>query len=154
MSKTTSFSFGVAVVMSAAYAVADTPTGPVKLTFRDIGAEAQMSAFRDKITPYRAEDIVIAVSKDTVICGQKATHATAAVTGDQLVLRYELTPAPSGTTTKCTLISEFKVENLPHRDLVVSFSGGPEPATTVSMQKCPNYNPKTDDVWECLVPKK
>jgi hypothetical protein len=57
-----------------------------------------------------------------------------------------------GATTKCTSASEFKIENVPHKNLTVSFSGGPETATVASMQKCPNYNPKTDDVWECLVP--
>jgi hypothetical protein len=62
-----------------------------------------------------------------------------------------LTPA-APDAVNCILGSEFKITNVPHKDLAVAFSGGHEAATVVSMQKCPSYNPKTDDVWECLVP--
>ena len=145
--------FPVAIALAAAsFAFADTPKDSPKMTFRDVKAEPQMPAFKDKVSSYRMEDTVIVVVKDTVHCGQKATNASFAIKENQIALHYELTPAPSGATTKCTLASEFKIENVPHRDLTVSFSGGPEAATTVSMQQCPNYNPKTDDVWECLVP--
>jgi len=113
-----------------------------------------MSAFEDKVTPYRVEDMVLVVIKDSVLCGQKATKPSFAIKGNQIVLHYDLTPAPPGTTTKCILASEFKIENVPHRDLTVSFSDGTEAATVASMQKCPNYNPTTDDVWQCLVPAK
>ena len=145
--------FPIAVTLAAAYAFADTPKDSPKMTFRDVKAEPQMSAFKDKVSPYRSEDIVLVVIRDTVLCGQKATNASFAIKGNQIALHYELTPAPSGATTKCTLASEFKIENVPHTDLTVSFSGGPEAATVALMQKCPTYNPKTDDVWECLVPK-
>jgi hypothetical protein len=147
--------FPVSIALAAAsFAFADTPTESPKMTFRNVQAEPQMSAFKDKVTPYRSEDIVLVIIRDTVLCGQTPTHASFAIKGNQIALHYELTPAPSGATTKCTLASEFKIENVPHQDLTVSFSGGPEAATVASMQKCPNYNPKTDDVWECLVPKK
>ena len=145
--------FPVAIALAAAsFAFADTPTEPPKMTFRDVKAEPQMSAMADKVTPYRFEDFVLVIIKDTVLCGQKATNASFAIKGNQIALHYELTPAPPGATTKCTLASEFKLENVPHRDLTVSFSDGTEAATVASMQKCPNYNPKTDDVWQCLVP--
>jgi len=52
------------------------------------------------------------------------------------------------------LVSEFKIENVPNQELTVAFSRGHEAAIVASMQQCPNYNPKTDDVWECLLPKK
>ncbi len=144
----------LAFALAAAFAFADTPTQSPKMIFRDVGAARQMSAFEDKITPYRFEDIVLVVVKDSVLCGQKATKASFAIKGNEIALHYELTPALPGTTTKCILASEFKIENVPHRDLTVSFAEGSEAATVVSMQKCPNYNPKSDDVWECLVPAK
>jgi hypothetical protein len=146
--------FPVAIGFAAAYAFADTPTESATMTFRDVRAEPQMSAFKDKVTPYRTEDMVLVIIKDTVRCGQKPIHASFAIKGNQIALHYELTPgAPvAPDAPKCTLASEFKIENVPHRDLTVAFSGGPEAATVASMQKCPNYNPKTDDVWECLVP--
>jgi hypothetical protein len=147
--------FPVAIALAAAsFAFADTPTEPPKMTFRDVKAEPQMSAFKDKVSSYRMEDTVIVVVKDTVHCGQKATNASFAIKENQIALHYELTPAPPGVTAKCTLASEFKIENVPHRDLTVAFSDDHEAATVASMQKCPNYNPKTDDVWQCLVPAK
>ena len=143
--------FPIAVCFAAANAFAETPTQSAQMTFRDVRAEPQMSAFKDKVTPYRTEDMVLVIIKDTVRCGQKPIHPSFAIKGNQIALHYELTPgAPEAP--KCTLASEFKIENVPHRDLTVAFSGGSEVPTVASMQKCPNYNPKTDDVWECLVP--
>ena len=144
----------VAFALAAAFAFADTPTDSSKMTFRDVRAERQMAAFEDKITPYRFEDMVLVVIKDSAICGQKATKASFAIKGNEIALHYELTPALPNTTAKCILASEFKIENVPHRDLAVSFAEGSESATVVAMQKCPNYNPTTDDVWQCLVPAK
>ena len=145
--------FPVAIALAAAsFAFADTPTESSKMTFRDIKAEPQMSAMADKVTPYRFEDFVLVIIKDTILCGQKATNASFAIKGNQIALHYELTPAPPGATTKCSLGSEFKIEYVPDRELTVAFSGGHEAAMVASMQKCPNYNPKTDDVWQCLVP--
>jgi hypothetical protein len=142
----------IAIVLAAAYAVADVPTEPPKMTFRDFSAETKILT-SDKVTPYRFKDVVIVVIKDSVGCGQKPVHASFAIKGNQIALHYELTPAPPNPA-KCTLGSEFKIENVPNRDLTVSFSDDHEAATVATMQKCPNYNPKTDDVWECLVPKK
>jgi hypothetical protein len=145
-------SFSIAIVLAAAYAVADARTDPPKMTFRDFSAETKILT-SDKVTPYRFKDIVIVVIKDTVGCGQKPITPSFKIKAGQIALHYELTPAPPDAA-KCTLGSEFKIENVPDRELTVAFSGGHEAATVASMQKCPNYNPKTDDVWECLVPKK
>lgn len=143
--------FSVAIVLAATYAVADTPTAPPKMTFRAFPPETKITT-SDKVTPYRIEDMVLVVIKDNVRCGQKPVNASFKIKGSQIALRYDLTPA-APDAGNCVLGSEFKIENVPHKDLTVAFSGGHETATVASMQKCPNYNPKTDDVWECLVPK-
>ena len=142
--------FAVAIGFAAAYAFADSPTEAPKMTFRVFSAETKI-ATTDRVTPYRSEDVVLVVVKDNVRCGQKPINPSFAIKGDQIVLHYELTP-PAPETSSCILGSEFKITNVPHKDLAVAFSGGHEAATVVSMQKCPNYNPKSDDVWECLVP--
>ena len=146
--------FPVAIALAAAsFAFADTPTTEsAKMTFRGVKAEPRMSAMADKVSSYRFEDIVLVIIKDAILCGQTAANASFAIKGNQIALHYELTPAPPGATTKCSLGSEFKIEYVPDRELTVAFSGGHEAAMVASMRKCPNYNPKTDDVWECLVP--
>jgi hypothetical protein len=143
--------FSVALVLAAANAFADAPTAPPKMTFHAFPAETKIST-SDKVTPYRAEDTVLVVIKDSVRCGQKPVNASFKITAHQIALHYDLTPA-APDAVKCVIGSEFKIENVPHRDLSVAFSDGHEAATVASMQKCPNYNPKADDVWECLVPK-
>jgi hypothetical protein len=144
-------SFSVALVLAAAPAFADTPTKTPKMTFHSFAPETSI-ATSDKVTPYRVEDMVLVVIKDSLRCGQKPINASFAIKGGQIALHYDLTPAGPDTAT-CILGSEFKIENVPHRDLTIAFSEGHEAAIVASMQKCPTYNPKTDDVWECLVPK-
>lgn len=142
--------FSVAIVLAAAFAFADTPTEPPKMTFRAFPHETKITT-SDKVTPYRFKDMVLVVIKDNVRCGQEPVNASFAIKGSQITLHYELTPAAPGAV-KCILGSEFKIENVPDKEVTVAFSGGHEAATVASMQKCPNYNPTTDDVWECLVP--
>ena len=144
-------SFSVAIVLAAAYAFADTPTAPPKMTFRSFAPEIKV-ATSDKVTPYRFEDLVLVVIKDDLRCGQQPINTSFAIKGGQIVLHYDLTPAAPGAGP-CVLGSEFKIENVPHMDLSVAFSEGHGAPIVVSMQKCQSYNPKTDDVWECLVPK-
>jgi hypothetical protein len=144
-------SFSVALVLVAAHAFADTPPKPPKMTFHAFPHETKVLT-SDKVTPYRVEDMVLVVIKDNVRCGQKPVNVSFAIKASQIALHYDLTPA-APDAANCVLGSEFKIENVPHRDLTVAFSDGDEAATVASMQKCPNYNPKTDDVWECLVPK-
>jgi hypothetical protein len=151
MSRIASFSFAVAIVLAATYAVADTPTEPPKMTFHAFPHETKITT-SDKVTPYRFKDMVLVVIKDNVRCGQEPVNASFAIKGSQIVLHYELTPA-APNAVKCILGSEFKIENVPNMEVSVAFSGGDEAATVRQMQKCPTYNPKTDDVWECLVPK-
>lgn len=142
--------FPVALVLASATAFADTPTGPPKMTFRAFAPETKMST-TDRVTPFRSYETVIVIIKDNISCGQKPVNPSFAIKGSQIALRYELTPAAPGART-CILGSEFKIDNVPDQELTVAFSGGAEAATVASMRKCPNYNPKTDDVWECLVP--
>jgi hypothetical protein len=143
--------FPVAIALAAAsYAFADAPTGPPKMTFRVLPPDTKVST-SDKVTPFRSNETVIVVITDHVRCGQNPVNASFAIKKHQIALRYKLTPA-APDAANCTLRSEFKIENVPDRDLTVAFSGGPEAATVASMQKCPNYNPKTADVWDCLVP--
>jgi hypothetical protein len=149
MNKFTSFS--VALVLAAPYAFADTPTAPPKMTFRSFAPEIKV-ATSDKVTPYRFEDLVLVVIKDDLRCGQQPINTSFAIKGGQIALHYDLTPA-APNAAPCVLGSEFKIENVPHKDLTVTFSEGHGAPIVVSMQKCPNYNPKTDDVWECLVAK-
>ena len=56
-------SYSVAFALAAAFAFADTPTDSPKMTFRDVKAEPQMSALKDKVTPYRIEDLVLVLIK-------------------------------------------------------------------------------------------
>ncbi len=151
MSRIASLSFAVAIVFAAAYAVADTPTEPPKMTFHAFPPETKITA-SDKVSPYRFKDMVIVVIKDNVRCGQKPINASFAIKGSQIALHYDLTPA-APDAANCVLGSEFRLQNVPDMEVTVAFAGGHEAATVASMQKCPNYNPKTDDVWECLVPK-
>jgi len=143
--------FSVAIVLAAAFAFADTPTEPPKMTFHVFPPETKITA-SDKVSPYRFKDMVIVVIKDNVRCGQKPINASFAIKGSQIALRYDLTPA-APDAANCVLGSEFRLQNVPDMEVTVAFSGGHEAATVASMQKCPTYNPKTDDVWECLVPK-
>jgi hypothetical protein len=143
--------FSVALVLAAAHVFAVTPTEPPKMTFRTFPPETKVLT-SDKVTSYRVEDMVLVVIKDNVRCGQNPVNVSFASKANKIVLHYDLTPA-APNAANCVLGSEFKIENAPHRDLTVAFSDGHEAATVALMQKCPNYNPKTDDVWECLVPK-
>jgi len=144
-------SFSVALVLAAAHAFADTPAAPPTMTFHSFAPETKV-ATSDKVTPYRFEDMVLVVIKDSLRCGQQPINTSFAIRGGQIALHYDLTPA-APNAAPCVLGSEFKIENVPHTDLTVAFSEGHGAPIVVSMQKCPNYNPKTDDVWECLVAK-
>ena len=55
--------FPVAIVLAAAYAFADSPTAPPKMTFRVLQGDTHLSAFEHDVMPYRSRDVVIVVSK-------------------------------------------------------------------------------------------
>ena len=146
-------SFSVAIVLAAANAYADTPTAPPKMTFRVLQGDTHLSALEHEVSPFRFGDMVKVVIKDTVRCGQRPINTSFEIKASQIALHYDLTPAAIAAST-CSLVSEFKIENVPDEELTVAFSGGSGAATVAEMQKCPNYNPKTADVWDCLIPKK
>jgi hypothetical protein len=96
-------------------------------------------------------DLILVVVNDPVRCGQKPLNSTFELKAERLLLHYDLTPADPGAAA-CALVTEFTIQNAPHNDLAIAFSGGPEPASVAAMQKCPKYNPTTDDIFECLMP--
>jgi hypothetical protein len=149
-------SFSVAIVLAAAYAFADTPTAPTappKMTFRVLQGDTHLSALEHEVSPFRFGDMVKVVIKDTVRCGQRPINTSFEIKASQIALHYDLTPAAIAAST-CSLVSEFKIENVPDEELTVAFSGGSGAAPLAELQKCPNYNPKAADVWDCLIPKK
>ena len=139
-----------AAVVAIAYAEMPTPGGPPRMEFRTIPFEGAPSA-EHKVTPYRFFDKVVVTVWDPVACGQKPVNPTFSIQGEKLHVAYSLTAA-GAKATPCTLVSEFDVLDVPNRELVVSFAGGPEPYIVSSMKKCPFYSPSSGDIWECLVP--
>ena len=143
--------FGVvSAFIALAFAELPTPGGPPSLEFRTIPIEGAPTS-EHKVTPYRLFDKMIVTVWDPVFCGQKPINPAFSIQGDKLFLSYALSPAPS-EAKRCTLISEFDVLNVPHRDLVIHFAGGPEPYIITTLKKCPFYKPASDDIWECLAP--
>jgi len=144
------FLLPVSVVITFAFAQLPGPSGPPSLEFRTIPIEGASNSDH-KVTPYRLFDKMIVTVWDPVICGQKPVNPAFSIQDDKLYLSYVLSPA-SAQGKRCTLVSEFGVSNIPHRDLVVHFAGGPEAYVVATLRKCPDYLPKTDDIWECLAP--
>lgn len=146
----------VSALVVLAIAQMPDPSGPVTLEFRTIPVTGVPSS-EHKVTPYRLFDKMVVTVWDPVICGQKPVNPAFSIKDDKLYLSYALSPASShGDSLKpdCTLVSEFDVSNVPHRDLEIDFAGGPEPYVIATLKKCPNYHPKSNDVWECLGPSK
>jgi len=145
--------FGVALAfITLAFAEMPSPGGPPSLEFRTIPVEGA-STPEHKVTPYRLYDKMVVTVLDPIQCGQKPVNPAFSIQGDKLFLSYALSPAPAGAKS-CTLVSEFDVLNVPHRDLEIHFAGGPEPYTVTKLRKCPYYSPASDDIWECLAPAK
>jgi hypothetical protein len=78
--------FPVAILLASAFAFADTPAGPPKMTFRAFPPETKVST-TDKVTRFRSLETVIVVIKDTVRCGQKPVKASFAIKTSQIILR-------------------------------------------------------------------
>jgi hypothetical protein len=138
--------------IALAFAELPVPAGPPSLEFRTIPIEGAPTS-EHKVTPYRLFDKMIVTVWDPISCGQKPINPAFSIEGDKLFLSYALSPAPS-EAKRCTLISEFDVLNVPHRDLAINFAGGPEPYVVATLKKCPYYRPTSDDIWECLAPAK
>ncbi|MCM8621968.1 MAG: hypothetical protein NFW16_09575 [Candidatus Accumulibacter sp.] len=142
---------GVGLVLSMV-ALAELPesTGIPSLQFRTIPLEGARST-EHRVTPYRLFDKLVVTVWDPVVCGQKAVNPAFSIQGDKLFLSYSLSPVEAGVQN-CTLVSEFDLSNVPHRDIEVNFAGGPEPYVVAKLRKCPNYTPRSDDIYECLAP--
>ena len=142
----------VAISAFVSFAFAEIPTsdGTPTLEFHTIPIEGSPS-LGHKVTPYRFYNKMIITVWDPIQCGQKPMNAAFSIKENSLYLNYLLSTATPGAQA-CTLISEFSVSNLPHRDLDVNFAGGPEPYVVARLRKCPNYSPTTNDIWECLAP--
>jgi hypothetical protein len=135
-------------------ALADTAASKTTLKFTSIPIEEKIGAPSHNIFPYRSEDRVIVVVVDPIQCGQKPNNPSFEIRGAKLVLHYDLTAAPAGAPKHaCTAHSTFDLENVPHGDLQVEFSGGKEPVQTAQMKRCPKTEPVVD-VWDCMVPLK
>jgi len=142
----------VSAFIALAYAEMPTPGGPPSLEFHTIPVEGAPTS-EHKVTPYRLYNKMVVTVWDPIYCGQKPVNPAFSIQGDKLFLSYALSPASAGAKS-CTLVSEFDISNLPHRDLEINFAGGPEPYIVTTLKKCPYYNPATDDIWECLAPAK
>ena len=151
MKKSTAL-LGVGLALSiVAFAELPESTGVPTLEFRAIPLEGGGGSSEHKVTPYRLFDKMVVTVWDPVACGQKALNPAFSIIEDKLFLSYSLTSAAS-SAKKCTLVSEFDISNLPHRDIEVNFAGGPEPYTVVKLRKCSFYSPKSEDIYECLAP--
>jgi hypothetical protein len=151
MKKTHLLLFGVvSAFIALAFAEMPTPGGPPSLEFHTIPVEGAPTS-EHKVTPYRLFDKMVITVWDPIQCGQKPVNPAFSIQGNKLFLSYALSPAPAGAKS-CTLVSEFDVLNVPHRDLEVHFAGGPEPYIVATLKKCPFYKPTSDDIWECLAP--
>lgn len=142
----------VSAVVTLAFAGLPVPGGAPRLEFRTIPVEGT-PVLEHKVTPYRLRDKMVVTVWDPVYCGQKPIDPAFSIQGEKLFLSYALSSAPA-EGKRCTLVSEFDVSNVPHRDIQVNFAGGPEPYTVATLRKCPNYSPATEDIWECLAPAK
>lgn len=141
-----------ALACLAVPAFADAPSAPTTMKFDSIPVAEKVGAGEHKIYPYRSEDTVLVVVIDPITCGQKPINPRFEIKGKSLILRYDLTKAPTTKVpTACTAHSTFLLTPVPHTDLQVEFAGGPEAFRVAQMTRCPKAQP-VFDVWDCLVP--
>jgi hypothetical protein len=131
-------------------AFADAPSGPPKMKFTSMPVMEKVGSGEHKIYPYRTEDQVVVIVVDPIACGQKPINPRFEIKGKSLILRYDLTKAPT-TKAACTAHSTFELSAMPDTDLQVEFAGGPEAFHVAQMARCPQAKPITD-VWDCMVP--
>lgn len=141
----------VLAAISALALAGPPPSEAPTMKFRVLPMEEKVPASEHKITPYRINDLMHVVVRDPVRCGQKPLNPSFELKPGQLVLHYDLTAANPGAGA-CTLSTEFNIQNAPHQDLQVSFSGGGEAASVAALKRCSFYHPTSDDVYECLTP--
>jgi hypothetical protein len=143
-----------AVILSAACWTAmagPPPSEAPTMSFRVLPSTTKFPSSDHSVMPYRINDLIQVVVNDPIRCGQTPVSPTFRLESGTLKLHYDLTPAAQNAAG-CTVMTEFTIRNAPHQDLAVEFSGGPETPSVAAMQKCPKYDPKDADVWECLHP--
>ena len=150
--KKTLFILGAFMFVAMAFAELPVSTGKTTMEFQAIPLEGHPLGAAHVVIPYRFYDKIIVTVQDPVICGQKPLNPSFKIEGKDLQLKYELSPPPTGSPKSCFLVSEFSIFNVPHLDLNVNFAGGNEPYIVTKLIKCPYYKPKTEDIYECLVP--
>ncbi len=124
------------------------------MKFTSIPIQEKLGEAAHRVLPYRAEDRVIVVVVDPIMCGQRPLNPKFEIHGTRISLHYDLSAAPVGSTLpNCTAHSTFDLDAVPHGDFMVEFSGGNEPVHTAAMTRCPNTQPKFD-IWDCMVPVK
>ncbi|MDE2369546.1 MAG: hypothetical protein KGN16_11290 [Burkholderiales bacterium] len=144
-------SLGFALIGSSlAHGQSPAGTAQADFEFRTIPIEGANSSVHS-VTPYRLFDTLVVTVSDPVLCGQKPLQPAVTIEKNRVSLSYKLTAAVA-IGKPCTVVSEFIVKNLPNQDFEVAFSGGQEPYVVATMRKCPFYNPKAHDLWECLAP--
>ena len=138
----------------AAPALADGADTPISMKFSSIPIAEKMGSVEHKLFPYRSEDKVVVIVVDPIVCGQRPVNARFEVAGNRLLLKYDLKPQkPADAPMACAAHSTFELNNVPHRELSVEFSGNGEPPRLAHMTRCPNTEPQVD-VWDCMVPLK
>ncbi|WP_342620793.1 hypothetical protein [Rhodoferax sp. GW822-FHT02A01] len=152
--KKTAILVGVALLSMSAFAELPVSTGTPSLIFKAIQIENTKDKQQEVVTPYRLYDKLVVTVFDPVVCGQQPQAAKFKFTDNHLTVGYDLTPGPGGDSKNCALVSEFVIVNAPHGDFEVNFAGGDEPMTIAKLRKCPFYQPKGEDIYECLAPTK
>jgi len=142
-----------AMVGGASWAIGpDVPVdGVPSLAFEELRSTEAVSGAAHHVAPYRFYDKLVVTVRDPVACGQHAVSPSFSLKGEELHLRYDLTPAAPGAG-QCLLRATFTVANAPHRPLAVHFAGGAEPFVVAQLASCPFYRPTSWDRYECLVP--
>jgi hypothetical protein len=124
---------------------------PTTMKFTSIPITELSGDLSHKIFPYRAEDRVMVIVVNPIVCGQRPINPTFAIKNGKISLHYDLTPAPAGSSlSHCSAHTQFDLEPVPHGDFLVEFTGGDEAPRVVSMMRCPT-TPMKVDPWDCMV---
>jgi hypothetical protein len=131
--------------------VAKSPSA-ADLKFTSDGSERRAGPGQYRISPYRAEDTIVVLVEEPIICGQTGTRPAFRLGDRTLDLQYSLSDAPAGATEACTLKSVFQVSEMPHRDLDVTFGNRTGTFLVGQMTRCGSAK-VTRDPWDCLLPR-
>jgi hypothetical protein len=145
---------GIALLSMGVFAQQPAAIGTPSLTFKAIKIDNAKDRQQEQVTPYRLYDKIVVTVFDPVACSQQPRAPKFKFADNHLTVGYELSPSSSADAKSCALVSEFIIENAPHGDFDVDFAGGDEPVTVSKLSKCPFYQPKGADIYECLSPTK